>query len=389
MNYSNRHFGHYRLLKRIGRGGFADVYMAKDLHLARYVAIKVLNEELVPNDQEAFLREARILAHLDHPNIIRIIEFDIQDNIPYLVMVYAPNGSLRERHPLGDVLSLNVVINYVWQIANAISYIHEQGFIHQDIKPENLLLGPSNELLLADFSIAAFIDHTQFHKNQNIMGTKGYIAPERLEGKAEPASDQYSLAVLVYEWLTGEALFYGPTSEILQQHLIAPIPHLPLDVVGIPHVVRQVLVRALAKKPEERFEDVQAFALALNRANENVLDQINSRKQAQLWNGMAQSFVIACFISLIIGFVFYIAKFGLSWVLLSTSISWLFISLLGAFLKLNHIALKLIIGTFIVATISTILFHSYIVFCLIVLVSLLLSSFLGLVVSLLYSTHNL
>src|SRR5437868_3625208 len=134
MNYSGHWFGHYRLNRRIGKGGSADVYEGWDRYLGRRVAIKVLKGELAEHARVSLLREARTLARLDHPHIIRIIELDIHNNIPYLVMTYAPNGSLRQKHPYGEVLSMDIIMDYVWQISDALSYLHSQGIIHQDIK---------------------------------------------------------------------------------------------------------------------------------------------------------------------------------------------------------------------------------------------------------------
>jgi serine/threonine protein kinase len=270
MNYQHQQFSHYRLIRCIGRGGSGDIYKAWDYYLHRNVAIKVLHH-LTEQDHAAILHEARLLARMDHPHIIRVMEFDIHDNIPFLVMTYAPNGSLYQRHPPGERLALDVIVDYVWQISDALSYLHERGFVHQDVKPENLLLGAQNQILLADFGIAELRQHIQPRKKQRLFGTIAYIAPERLYDKAQPASDQYSLAVLVYEWVTGESLFSGSTGKILHQHLHAPVPTERMDALGISPAVQRVLVRALAKRPEERFKSVYDFALALDCARTSTL----------------------------------------------------------------------------------------------------------------------
>jgi serine/threonine protein kinase len=270
MNYRGHQFSHYHLIRCIGRGGFADVYEARDIHLDRRVAIKIMHP-LAQHDHSAFLREARMLARMDHPHIIRVMEFDIHNNIPFLVMTYAPNGSLRQWHPPGQRLALDTIINYVWQIADALSYLHEWCLVHQDIKPDNLLLGAKNEILLADFGIAELRHHLQPRKKQRLVGTAAYVAPERLYDRAQPASDQYSLAVLVYEWLTGKNLFSGSTGNILYQHLHTPVSTKRMDALGVSPAVQRVLVKALAKKPEQRFKTVQGFALALERAGTPVV----------------------------------------------------------------------------------------------------------------------
>src|SRR6476619_2972157 len=144
-------FGSYRLVQLLGQGGFADVYLGKHLYLDRQAAIKILQTRLTQRDQEAFLREARTIADLKHPNIIHVLDFGVEGNeqIPFLVMEFAPHGSLRQRYPQGARLPLNEVVSYVKQVAGALQYAHERKVIHRDVKPENMLLGEKNEILLS------------------------------------------------------------------------------------------------------------------------------------------------------------------------------------------------------------------------------------------------
>src|SRR5215469_11779110 len=139
--------GNYRIMRLIDRGGFAHVYLGEHIYLATQVAFKVLTTQLTAGDRNGFLREARTIAHLGHPHIVRVLDFGIHHEIPFLVMDYAPNGSLRQRYPKGTRLPLDTVVSYVKQIASALEYAHNQKLIHRDIKPENILLGRDNQLL--------------------------------------------------------------------------------------------------------------------------------------------------------------------------------------------------------------------------------------------------
>ena len=259
-------FGNYQILQLLGRGGFAEVYLGEHLYLATHAALKVLTAPLDEQGTAAFLREARALASLIHPHIVRVLEFGIQDATPYLVLDYAPGGTLRRRHPRGERLPLPTVVDYVKQIASALQYAHDEHLIHRDVKPENILLGRHDELLLADFGIAVLTQSMQSTQTQNIVGTPTYMAPEQLQGHPCPASDQYALGILVYEWLYGRPPFSGSPTEVAAQHYFASPPSLKERVPSFPPWVEQVVLRALAKKPTSRFPSVAAFADALSEA---------------------------------------------------------------------------------------------------------------------------
>ncbi len=266
VNYVNQRFGHYILLKLIGQGGFADVYLGRHIYLGTYTAIKVMKTHLAGKKRRNFIREARIVASLEHRHIVRMLDFGVKAGIPYLVMNYAPNGSLRKLHPQGTRLPLDTILDYVQQLADALEYINEQGFIHQDIKPENILLGRNGELLLSDFGIAVVAHKASFKRMQDFTGTLSYTAPERFQGNAYPASDQYALGVMVYEWLTGERPFRGSPAQIIRQHMYAAPPPLSAKFPDISPNVEQVVLKSLEKDPRGRFASVQDFAVALKRA---------------------------------------------------------------------------------------------------------------------------
>ncbi len=262
-DHMGQQLGNYRLIRLLGQGNFSEVYLGEHIHLNTRAAIKVLHGQLTSDYREGFLSEARTIAHLRHAHIIQVLDFGIEGMTPFLVMDYAPNGTLRQCHPTGTLLSLDTVVTYVTQVAQALQYAHQEKVIHRDIKPENMLLGRSNEVLLSDFGIAIISQSSRQQQAQDTAGTIAYMAPEQLQGKPRPASDQYALGVVVYEWLCGDRPFHGTPTELYSQHLFTPPPPLHEKVPTIPPVVEHVVLKALAKAPKERFASVQAFALAL------------------------------------------------------------------------------------------------------------------------------
>jgi eukaryotic-like serine/threonine-protein kinase len=263
-------FGNYRLVRHLGRGAFSDVYLGIHVHLKTPAAIKLLHTEITSNDVDKFRNEARAIARLEHPNIIRVLDFGIEDHTPFLIMAYAPNGTLRQRYPKGSILSLATVVSYVTQIAGALQFAHNQKFIHRDIKPENLLLGRHNEVLLSDFGFVLIAQSSISVSTKEMAGTIPYMAPEQFHGKPRFASDQYSLGIVVYEWLTGDRPFQGSVLEIATQHMINPPPPIREKNPSVPLEVEQVLLTALAKEPQQRFATLQAFAKAFQQASNIV-----------------------------------------------------------------------------------------------------------------------
>ena len=267
MNRVGQQLGNYRLVRLLGRGGFAEVYLGEHQRLQTQAAIKVLSASLSEKDAESFLKEAQFLARLDHPHIVRILDFDlIEDGVPFLIMGYAPYGTLRSRHPKETILPPALVVEYVKQIADALQYAHTQKIIHRDIKPENMLVGRRGEVLLSDFGIALIDPGSRYQTTQEVTGTMAYMAPEQIQGKPRPASDQYALGIVVYEWLSGQRPFRGSLTEIVAQHLaVAPTPLRALAPFASQQV-QDVVMKALEKDPRRRFTNVQAFARALEHA---------------------------------------------------------------------------------------------------------------------------
>src|SRR5450759_1602210 len=265
QNRVGQQFGRYRLLQLLGRGGFAEVYLGEHIHLRSRAAIKVLYGPLSPNDAQNFEKEAQTLARLKHKNIISIIAFAIEHGIPCLVMNYASKGTLRQLHPRGQRVPLQIVVSYVLQVASALQYAHDQKIIHRDVKPDNMLIDTNGTILLSDFGIAAL--SLSSSSSRGGAGTPFYIAPEQIAGKALPASDQYALGITVYEWLCGEVPFVGTPSEITSRHLNMPPQPLQQKGVFVGPQVEDVIARALAKDPSQRFASVQQFAQALQSSS--------------------------------------------------------------------------------------------------------------------------
>jgi serine/threonine protein kinase len=268
----DQQIGDYRLLRLLGGGSFGEVYQAEQIRNHTLVAVKILQARLTRSeDLKAFINEARTFR-LKHPHIVPLLDFGVADNdVPYLVMAYASRGTLRERHPAGTPLPLSTVVSYVNQIASALQYAHDLYLIHRDVKPENMLIGDNGAILLTDFGIST-VAHNSYtlpqNQQENIGGTVSYMAPEQIDGKPRPSSDQYALGVLTYEWLSGKRPFQGTPIEVMMQHMAASPASLTQQIPSLPPAVEQVVFTALAKDPRQRFSSVQAFATALTEASQ-------------------------------------------------------------------------------------------------------------------------
>lgn len=260
-------FGAYQLTSLLAESSVAEVYRGEQRYSHIDVAIKLLRRPLAITEEiDSFRAEARALASLIHPHIARTLGFDVQEQIGYLVMDYAPGGTLRQRYSSGERLELETILPLCRQIADALHYTHEQGIIHQALKPENLLVGHQEEVLLAGFYLASAHQLADSQTPIAVNDVTAYLAPEQLQGKPGPASDQYALGIMVYEWLSGSLPFQGAGAELAQQIFkAAPLPlHGNAFTVWSP--VERVVMRALMKDPTKRFASVEAFAAALEEA---------------------------------------------------------------------------------------------------------------------------
>lgn len=271
QNTSNREgqqLGKYRLLSRLGQGAFSEVYRVQHPFLGE-MAMKIhyANDVMILKEAQLIYQRLR-----EHPHIVQVHDFDVHEEvvggvvkkIPYLVMDYAPHGTLKERYPRGNPVALATILPHLKQVAQALQYAHTQKppIIHRDIKPENILLGKQDHVLLSDFGIALEIAaDTTFHQAE-VAGTMIYAAPEQMQGLPRIASDQYALAVMTYEWLTGSLPFSSPTLK-LHQH---PVP-LRARNQAIAREVEEVVLTALARDPHQRFKSVEEFVAQLEEAS--------------------------------------------------------------------------------------------------------------------------
>ncbi len=261
--------GNYRLTSLLGTGGFAEVYLGEHIYLDTLAAIKILHAQISENDADHFRTEARTIARLVHPHIVRVLEFGVEGSTPFLVVDYAPNGTLRRRYPKGVALALPLVVSYVNQIADALQYAHEHRVIHRDVKPENMLIGARHEVLLSDFGIAVMAQSTHYNSTrsiQDLAGTISYMAPEQIQSQPIFNSDQYALAVVVYEWLSGTRPFSGSFTEVAVKHTLVPPPSLRERRPDLSQAIEDTVMKGLAKDPQQRFPTVRDFAHALEQA---------------------------------------------------------------------------------------------------------------------------
>jgi serine/threonine protein kinase len=234
---SGQRLGRYRLVHLLGAGGFGQVYLAEDRRqtLPSPVALKLLTAcQLSPADLQAFLNEAHTLLRLRHVHIMPLLDlgFERKRSLPFLVMAYAPGGSLHQQYPHGSRLPLSTVLRAVSQLASALQYAHNAGVIHRDLKPANVLLDEDGCLLLSDFGIGLLTTSfaTALTTDAGAEGISVYMAPEQFVGQPQRASDQYALAVMVYEWLCGAPHSAGPTRSWLynistrRRRLCASVP---------------------------------------------------------------------------------------------------------------------------------------------------------------------
>jgi serine/threonine protein kinase len=257
-------FGDYQVLSALGQGTQACVYLGQHIRLQqRLAAVKLLQAQLSLDDIADFQREAETIARLQHPQIVNILDFNEKDGVPFIVMDYYPCGTLRERHPHGERVPFETVVTYVQQVAEALQHAHDHTVIHRDVKPANMLIGYRDTLVLSDFGIAASAYSTSSMCVQNLAGTIAYMAQEQMKQFPRRESDQYALAIVVYEWLAGALPFTGTPEEIAIKHLMVEPPTLLDRLPDLPQSVEQVIFKALAKDPKKRFPCVLDFALAL------------------------------------------------------------------------------------------------------------------------------
>ena len=274
--------GRYRILKQIGRGGMADVYLAKDLILdGEEVAVKVLrtNYQTDPIAVARFQREARAMADLDHPHIVRITDIGEEDGQQYLAMEYVAGLDLKryikEHHPLSNEEAVRIM----GQILLAMRLAHARGIVHRDLKPQNILLTPDGTAKVTDFGIAVAFAETSLTQTNSMLGSVHYLSPEQARGsKATFQSDIYAMGIIFYEMLTGHIPYDGDSAvTIALQHFQKPLPSVIAENPSVPQALENVVIKATAKKLSDRYQSVSEMyvdlstSLSYNRRNEPKL----------------------------------------------------------------------------------------------------------------------
>lgn len=284
-NLIGQTLGRYHILEQLGEGGMAVVYKALDTRLNRQVALKVIRTERLTLETmdktlKRFEREARALARLTHTNIVSILDFGEYEGKPYLVLPFIPGGTLKERlgHPLPWRESARLLV----PIARALHYAHQQKIVHRDVKPSNIMLDPSGDSLLTDFGIAKVLLDTEETSDLTGtgmgIGTPEYMSPEQFQGMGVDArADIYSLGVVFYEMVTGKKPFTAKTpAAIMVKQATEPLPRPSMFVMGLPRSVEQTLLKALAKKPQDRFNDMGEFLRALEAIAQGREDPVGA-----------------------------------------------------------------------------------------------------------------
>lgn len=263
-----RSLGKYQIVEPLGEGGMATVYKAFDPALERYVAIKIIRavNQIDSDFLIRFQREARALAKLDHPYILKVLDYGEENGLPYLVMPFVSHGTLKQytRTRLPYEKAIEIII----PIAEALSYAHKRKIIHRDIKPANILFGESGEPILSDFGIAKMLDageQTQLTGTGLGIGTPAYMAPEQWNGAADERTDIYALGIVLYELITGRCPFQADTpAAILIKQVQDPLPRPITFTPDLPESVEALLFKALAKDPTYRYQSMQDFIQGMN-----------------------------------------------------------------------------------------------------------------------------
>lgn len=281
----NHQLGSYVLVQRLGRGAFGNVYLGKHFLLEHKppVAVKVLNTTLQSQeDLDHFFQEAQLLDKLAHPNILPILDANIYEGYPFFVAEFAPNGSLQDRLEQlgGQPMPLPEAIRILTQIGQALQHAHDLDVVHRDLKPANILFNAQDDAMLADFGISV-----QLHRTSHVdmVGTPIYMAPEQFKGRVSKKSDQYALACIAYELLTGQLLFTADDPyEIGYKHIHETPATLREINPSLPEAIEQVVMRALAKDRDDRYPAVEDFILALRAAAGPLAESIPDYPQPEL-----------------------------------------------------------------------------------------------------------
>lgn len=259
----------YMMIRPIGHGGVASVYLAHDMKNDRQVAVKILSPAAMDERVRVrFQREAKLLFDLNHPNIVQVLDYGLFDEIPFLVLPYFDHGTLKDRLEKGP-LSLKEGARIIGQLASALQYAHDEGIIHRDVKPSNVLFDKDGNAMLSDFGFAHLISGSVSLTGSALVGTPSYMSPEQIQGATlSPQVDQYALGVILYEISTGSLPFEAETPvAVAVKHATDPLPRPSMVNPNLPAPVERVIIKSLAKDPVNRFGSIQE----MNEAFQNAL----------------------------------------------------------------------------------------------------------------------
>ena len=266
----------YEIIKTIGEGGMANVYLARDTILDRNVAIKVLRGDLASEEKSVrrFQREALSASSLSHPNIVEIYDVGEDDGDYYIVMEYVDGKNLKQLLKKREKLTTAEVVDIMLQITSAMSVAHNSKIIHRDLKPQNILIKDDGEIKITDFGIAQALDATQLTQTNSAMGSVHYFPPEQANGKeSTEKSDVYSLGIMMYELLTGTLPFRGDNAvEIALKHLKEPVPSIRAELPDLPSSIENIITKATAKNPKNRYANA-------NEMHTDLLTCLNKERQ--------------------------------------------------------------------------------------------------------------
>jgi len=267
---TGKQLGPYQIVAPLGEGGMAAVFRAYQPGMERYVALKILPRVFAddPAFSARFQREARILAQLQHPHILPVFDFGQAEGYSYIVMPYVPSGTLTDSMQ-GEPLPLPRIRQVISQVGDALSYAHGRGLVHRDVKPSNVLIDERGNCLLTDFGVARMVESSvNLTATGTVVGTPAYMSPEQGAGREiDTRSDIYSLGIILYELATGRVPYRAETPiAVVFMHVSAPLP-MPRSLnPALPEAVERVILKALAKNPDERYQTAEDMVEALQRA---------------------------------------------------------------------------------------------------------------------------
>ena len=271
----------YEIIRSIGEGGMANVYLGYDTILDRNVAIKVLRGDLSNDDKfvRRFQREALSASSLAHPSIVEMYDVGVDDNLYYIVMEYVDGKTIKQLLKKRGNLTLSEAIDIMLQLTDGMSHAHDSYIIHRDLKPQNIMIKDDGQIKITDFGIAMALNSTQLTQTNSVMGSVHYLPPEQASGKGSTIkSDIYSMGIIFYELLSGSLPFRGDNAvEIALKHMRDPLPSLRAENSAIPQSIENIIMRATAKNPKNRYEDARTMyedlltALNEDRMNEEPI----------------------------------------------------------------------------------------------------------------------